>query len=125
MRWTWRILGCLMVALGMIGALLPVMPTTIFLILALGCFARSSPRLHAWLLAHPRYGQALSDWHEEGAISRQGKRYALAGMALGLVIFFWFGRPGLLPASAASLLIAVGAFHVLSRPLPRREHPPQ
>ena len=44
-------LGWVFVALGFIGALLPVMPTTIFLIVAAGCFARGSPRLEAWLRA--------------------------------------------------------------------------
>ncbi|KAG1263441.1 hypothetical protein G6F65_014523 [Rhizopus arrhizus] len=55
MRWLWFALGWVMVGLGVIGALLPVMPTTIFLILAVGCFARSSPKFEQRLLAHPRY----------------------------------------------------------------------
>ena len=76
MRWLWFAAGWLMVALGFIGAMLPVMPTTIFLIMAVGCFARSSPRFERWLLEHPQFGRPLRQWREEGAISlcRHGGR---------------------------------------------------
>ena len=89
-RLGWLALGCLFVGLGMIGAVLPLMPTTIFLILATGCFARSSPRLEAWLLNHPRFGPTLRDWRERGAILRReiprpldlcGEGQSLAGPA--------------------------------------------
>ena len=94
MRWLWFCAGWLMVALGFIGALLPVMPTTIFLIAAAGCFARSSPRFERWLLDHPRFGPPLVAWQNEGAISRKGKRLAFFGMALGYVGFWLGARPG-------------------------------
>ena len=61
-------LGFLMVALGMIGAVVPLMPTTIFLIAAAACFARSSPRFEAWLLDHSHFGPILRDWRANGAI---------------------------------------------------------
>ncbi len=89
-RGLWLVLGLGFVALGIIGAFLPLMPTTIFLILAAGCFARSSTRLETWLLDHPRFGPGLRAWRASGAISRRGKTAASAGMALGYV-FFWIG----------------------------------
>lgn len=89
MRWLWFALGWLMVGLGVIGALLPVMPTTIFLILAVGCFARSSPKFEQRLLAHPRYGPSLRLWREQGAVSGKGKAFASAGMAAGFALFCW------------------------------------
>lgn len=119
MRWLWFCLGWLMVALGVIGALLPVMPTTIFLIMAVGCFARSSPRFEKMLLDHPRYGPSLRAWREQGAVSRKGKAFAAGGMAVGFVLFYWGAHP------SWPLLLGVGAFfaasagYVLTRPEPR------
>ena len=103
MRWLWFAAGWLMVALGFIGAMLPVMPTTIFLIMAVGCFARSSPRFERWLLEHPQFGRPLRQWREEGAISRKGRRMAFAGMAAGYVIFWIGARPSWLLALGVGL----------------------
>ena len=72
-------LGGLMLALGIVGAFLPVMPTTIFLIVAAWCFGRSSPRLEAWMLDHPRFGLALRQWREEGAVPLRAKLMAVFG----------------------------------------------
>ena len=72
--------------MGIIGALLPVMPTTIFLILALACFARSSPRLETWLLTHPHFGHHIVAWREKGAISRKGKIAATIAFAVSIVL---------------------------------------
>ncbi len=63
-------LGWVMVALGVIGLVMPLMPGTVFLIIAAACFARSSPRLEAWLLDHPKFGKSLRDWRAaEGELS--------------------------------------------------------
>jgi len=114
-------LGCLMLALGIIGAFLPVMPTTIFLILAAWCFARSSPRLEAWLLNHPRFGPGLRRWREEGAVPRRAKLMACLGMAIGYCVFFVGAQPGPLLAAVVALFMLGSAVYVVSRPEPAKQ----
>lgn len=84
MRILWTVLGLLSVALGAIGAILPLLPTVPFMLLAAFCFARSSERLHAWLLSHPRFGPAIVDWQTHGAIRHPVKRISTAAI---LVVF--------------------------------------
>lgn len=69
--------GWLAVAMAALGALLPLLPTTPFALLAAACFARSSPRWHAWLLSTPLLGPALSDWQAGRGIPRRAKLAAL------------------------------------------------
>ena len=115
-RFGWLALGFLFVALGVIGALLPLMPTTIFLILAAGCFARSSPRLEAWLLDHPRFGPTLRAWRRDRAIPRKAKWLACTGITAGYAIFLATAHPhwplGVIVAAA----MAACALFILSRP---------
>jgi uncharacterized membrane protein YbaN (DUF454 family) len=115
----WLGLGLVFVGLGFVGALLPLMPTTVFLILAVGCFARSSPRLEAWLLNHARFGPTLRAWRANGAIGRRAKALACGGMALGYLLFWLAVRPGLTIALVVGAAMAACAAFVLSRPAPR------
>jgi uncharacterized membrane protein YbaN (DUF454 family) len=71
-------LGFASVALGAVGIVLPLLPTVPFMLLAAFFFARSSPRLEAWIVGHRRFGPHIRAWRERGAISRAGKRAALA-----------------------------------------------
>lgn len=86
----WLLAGLVSLSLGLVGAVLPLLPTVPFLLLATFCFARSSNRLHDWLLAHPTFGPAIQDWRDSGAISARAKRLAtvsiLAAFSLSVVL---------------------------------------
>lgn len=71
------------VGLAAIGAILPVMPTVIFLIIAAACFARSNPKLEAKLITHPVFGEHILAWRERRAITKKGKWAATLGMLCG------------------------------------------
>ncbi len=119
MRWAWLGAGLILVGLGFIGAMLPLMPTTIFLILAAACFARSSPRLEAWLLRHRHFGPGLRAWRAEGAISRHGKIAACTGITIGYALFWWSQRPGPAIHILVILLLAGCAAFIVTRPTAR------
>ncbi|MGH6862039.1 MAG: YbaN family protein [Phyllobacterium sp.] len=115
-RTVYFILGWVMVALGFIGAMLPVMPTTIFLIIAAWCFGKSSPRFEAWLLNHPVFGPTLVKWRKNGAIPVRIKWVACGGMAFGYGSFVYFARPSPLLAGIVAVFFIASATYVLSRP---------
>lgn len=106
------IIGLCSLLLGIVGIALPLLPTVPFILLAAFCFARSSQRLHQWLMAHPWFADALNNWHQQRAIRRGLKRkamlvtsisflasislvpllwvkFVLLGLALVLLTFMW------------------------------------
>ena len=113
--WAWRIIGGFFLLLGGIGIVLPVLPTTIFWILAALCFARSDPKVRDWIYAKPGIGPQVELFIEKGEMTKAGKRGALMGMALGagILTFFFHARPIVLAIGFAT--IAIGAAVVLSR----------
>ena len=83
--------GAVGLVLAMIGTILPVMPTVPFLLITFTCWAKASPRFHAWLYRHPKFGKMMRDWQERRAIPRRGKYMAWAMMSLscmGLLLRF-------------------------------------
>lgn len=99
-------LGLLAVALGAIGAFLPIMPTVPFLLLAVYFFARSNPQWEKRILDHPQWGPQVRDWRERRAISRRAKIMAIGAMATGAVVtWLTLGHPWYL-ISIAILVIA-------------------
>lgn len=120
-RGAYLVLGFLMLTLAVIGAFLPIMPTTIFVILAAWCFGRSSPRFETWLLGHPRFGPTLVAWRREGAIPPRAKAFAAGGMALGFLIFLEGVHPNWPLALLVAALLGACAAYVLSRPAPAKQ----
>jgi uncharacterized protein len=90
MTYLWATLGLVCVALAVVGAVLPLLPTVPFLLLAAFFFARSSSRMHNWLMSHSTFGPVIDDWNQSGAIRPRAKRYAtlsiLAVIGISLVI---------------------------------------
>lgn len=116
MRGVWLALGLLFTAAGLIGVVLPLLPTTPFLILAAACFARSSPRLEARILNDPRFGPLVREWRVRGAIPPRAKLLAIGGMAGGYAVFLLTARPDTPLALLVAALMALVALWLLSRP---------
>ena len=117
-RITLVIAGFACVALGIAGLVLPVLPTTPFMLLAAACFARSSPRFHRWLLQHRTFGPIVSEWERHRAIPWKTKLWAIALMSATLAIsIVFFVKPPWLKASLAvfGVVLAVWLYRVPSR----------
>lgn len=116
-RGVWIALGFLAIGLGVLGIFLPLLPTTVFFLLAAFCFARSSPALHDWLVGHPTFGPPIVNWREYRAISRRAKVTALVAMAVLLIGGLIFGLAPRILIIQAFVLAGVALF-ILSRPSP-------
>jgi len=107
--------GCLNVVIGAVGMVIPGLPTTIFLIIALWAFSQSSDRFHKWLYNHRLFGPMLQNWATHGIIPRKAKV-----LAVGTMIFSWclisYYSSSWVWEFAAGTLMAVVAGYILTRP---------
>jgi uncharacterized membrane protein YbaN (DUF454 family) len=116
----WRALALIGLALGVIGVLLPVMPTVPFLLVSAWAASKGWPELEARLLAHPLYGQHIRNWRTHGAVPRKIK-WLTTFMMSGSATMLWFVPiPDLLRWGLYAMFFAVGAWLWL-----RPEPPPQ
>lgn len=111
--------GCLNVGIGVLGIFVPLLPTTIFLLIACWAFSKSSPRFHRWLYDHPRLGHSVRAWHETRSIPPRAKLFAVSMMAASLTFVTVFVAEGwVLPVILAAILTTISAY-ILSRPSTR------
>lgn len=104
MRILWIALGLTCVGLGIVGIAVPLLPTVPFMLLAAYCFARSSERLHNWLLSHPRFGPPIEDWNTRGAINLRVKRISTVSVLAVFALSWVMGlRPVILIIQAIVL----------------------
>jgi uncharacterized membrane protein YbaN (DUF454 family) len=118
MRWAWCLLAWTALGLGLVGIVVPGLPTVPFVLLSAYAAARGSERLHAWLLAHRRFGPMIRDWQVQGAVARRAKWLATAMMAVASAVMF-LTAPAWWMAAAGTGIMAVVALWLWSRPEPR------
>ena len=107
--------GLLMTGIGFVGVVVPGLPTTIFLIIALWAFSRSSERFHRWLWEHPRLGPPLRDWQTHRVIPPRAKLLAVAVMSLSVAVLALAAERPVLAAAVAAILAPI-ALYILTRP---------
>ncbi|KQP23513.1 YbaN family protein [Pseudorhodoferax sp. Leaf267] len=106
-RWLLLLLAWVSLATGVVGIFVPGLPTTVFLLVAAWAAARSSPRLHRWLLAHPVFGKPIADWERGGWVSRRSKWNASVAMSLCAGLLWWTANRWWVAALATGCMAAV------------------
>lgn len=116
MRSVYFILGSCFFGLGVVGAVVPGLPTTPFMLLALWAFSRSSKRFHDWLYHHKLFGPPLQQWRTYRVISIKAKLLATATMAASLIYLALFTETALWLKGLVAALMLYGACFILSKP---------
>lgn len=82
-------LGGVFVLIGLIGVVLPVLPTTPFILLAAACWAKGSQKFHQWLVTHKTFGKMVINWQQHRSIPRKAKHLAWTMMSLSCAMLFY------------------------------------
>ena len=117
-RPAYLMLGWLCVGAGAVGVVLPVMPTTIFLLGALWAFSRSSPRFGSWIRNHPVFGPYVRDWDLYHAIPTHAKVLAVSMMSVSFAWLLFFTEIPAFALIATGLVMLGAAGYVVTRPAP-------
>ncbi|MDH5858760.1 YbaN family protein [Lampropedia aestuarii] len=112
------ILAICSLGMGIVGVFVPGLPTTVFVLIAAWAAARSSPKLHNWLLQHTLFGPILRNWEAGGFVSAKAKRAAILTMLISVLVMLLAGVPHW------ALLLASGCMACVAVYLWRRPEPP-
>ncbi len=114
----WRSLVVIFITLGAIGAILPGMPTTVFLVLAAWAASKGWPQMDQWLLNHPKYGQTLRNWREHGTVPRKAKWVASLMMLVSATMMLFTPAPFWVKVFTNTVMLVVACWLWL-RPEPQ------
>lgn len=92
-KFLWKILGFISLGLAYVGVITPGMPYSIFVVFAAYCFAKGSPKMHAWIYNHKLFGPFLRNWGEKRVFPLKMKFFMLAMMSSSLLIMYFTGVP--------------------------------
>jgi len=108
----WKLLGFLSLGMAYIGVITPGIPYSPFVVFSAYCFAKGSPRMHAWLYNHKLFGPFLTNWGEKRVFPIKMKYFMLAMMSSSLIIMFFTGvKPiGIISTAIFMLMVAVWAW---------------
>lgn len=103
----WRLLAIFFVSLAFVGLVLPGVPTTEFVLLAAWASAKGWPRLHNWLVSHPRFGVLIEQWQTHRVIPRRVKWIAFISMSLSTLLLVSSNAPLWVKCTAPAMMAVV------------------
>ena len=111
-KFLWKILGFLSLGMAYIGVITPGLPYSPFVVFAAYCFAKSSPRMHAWIMNHKTFGPFITNWNQKRVFPLKLKFFMLASMSVSLLIMFFTGvKPiGIISTAIFMGLVAIWAW---------------
>ena len=111
-KFFWKILGFLSLGMAYIGVITPGLPYSPFVVFAAYCFAKSSPRMHAWIMNHKTFGPFITNWNQKRVFPLKLKFFMLASMSVSLLIMFFTGvKPiGIISTAIFMGLVAIWAW---------------
>jgi len=111
-KFLWKVLGFLSLGMAYVGLVTPGIPYSIFVVFAAYCFAKGSPKMHAWLYNHKLFGPFLTNWNTKRVFPTKMKYFMLAMMSSSLIIMWFTGvKPiGILSTGIFMAFVAVWAW---------------